>query len=241
MPSYRFRVRLGRERSVVARCAWCTMPFVEAEVDPVTGKPFMLDGRPHQRSAATTGDDLHLGDQATTRRAWKRRAESGRAAWQRIRDRPRTVRGRRMRGRRTWSPPGDNVATHHGAGVVAWLRSESRETCLGHCPGPLPARRPARPPRCSPVRFASTRTLATTSPTCPGVPAATSTRRVKVRSAVASTLWIAFMVLCCTRGLLANSDGPGGRLAVRTQFARSGSSRELLNHWSEAWPSTCLL
>jgi hypothetical protein len=48
-PSYGFRVRLGRERTPVARCSWCTMPIVEAEVDPVTGKPFMQEGRPYHQ------------------------------------------------------------------------------------------------------------------------------------------------------------------------------------------------
>ena len=48
-PSYRFRVRLGREHTVVARCSWCTMPIVEAEVDLLTGKPFMQDGRPYHQ------------------------------------------------------------------------------------------------------------------------------------------------------------------------------------------------
>jgi hypothetical protein len=48
-PSYGFRVRLGREHTVVARCSWCTMPIVEAEVDPASGKPFMLDGRPYHQ------------------------------------------------------------------------------------------------------------------------------------------------------------------------------------------------
>jgi hypothetical protein len=48
-PSYRFRVRLGREHTAVARCSWCTMPIVEAEVDPLTGKPFMQDGRPYHQ------------------------------------------------------------------------------------------------------------------------------------------------------------------------------------------------
>ena len=49
MPSYGFRVRLGREHTVVARCSWCTMPIVEAEVDPLTGKPFMQNGRPYHQ------------------------------------------------------------------------------------------------------------------------------------------------------------------------------------------------
>jgi hypothetical protein len=44
-PNYRLWVRLGKEHTVVARCSWCTMPIVEAEVDPASGKPFMLDGR----------------------------------------------------------------------------------------------------------------------------------------------------------------------------------------------------
>jgi hypothetical protein len=48
-PSYGFRVRLGREHTVVARCSWCTMPIVEAEVDPLTGKPFMQNGRPYHQ------------------------------------------------------------------------------------------------------------------------------------------------------------------------------------------------
>jgi hypothetical protein len=45
-PSYRFRLRLSREHAVLVRCSWCTMGIVEAEVDPVSGKPFMQDGRP---------------------------------------------------------------------------------------------------------------------------------------------------------------------------------------------------
>jgi hypothetical protein len=48
-PTYRFRVRLGRERMPVGRCAWCMMPITKAEVEPVRGKPFMLDGRPHHQ------------------------------------------------------------------------------------------------------------------------------------------------------------------------------------------------
>ena len=48
-PSYGFRVRSGRERTPVARCSWCTMPIVEAEVDPLTGKPFMQEGRPYHQ------------------------------------------------------------------------------------------------------------------------------------------------------------------------------------------------
>lgn len=48
-PSYRFRVRLGREHTVVARCSWCTMPIVEAKVDAASGKPFMQDGRPYHQ------------------------------------------------------------------------------------------------------------------------------------------------------------------------------------------------
>jgi hypothetical protein len=42
-----FRVRLGRERTPVARCSWCRMPIVETEVDPASGKPCLLDGRRH--------------------------------------------------------------------------------------------------------------------------------------------------------------------------------------------------
>jgi hypothetical protein len=44
-----FRVRLGREYTVVARCSCCTTPIVEAEVDPLTGKPFTQNGRPYHQ------------------------------------------------------------------------------------------------------------------------------------------------------------------------------------------------
>ncbi len=38
--------RPGNGRAVAARCARCRLAIVAAELDPTTGKPWMLDGEP---------------------------------------------------------------------------------------------------------------------------------------------------------------------------------------------------